>query len=101
MGGYRDLYEFAAKAGAFEGYVYHREKVDLGYLPRWIDNLVDTYHALSPEVRGEIQDLCDRTLGRAVQSLVALLGEDHALVNKLKDLIGGEMPDSPDDFERS
>ena len=37
---YKDLYAFAASAGAFEGYVYLREKVNPDYLPLWVDNLV-------------------------------------------------------------
>ncbi len=97
---YKDLYAFAASAGAFEGYVYLRDKVNPDYLPRWVDNLVNQYKILPPTVLAEIQDLCDGTLGRAVRSLIPVLGEDHEVVGKLKGLIRGEMPSSPDDFSR-
>ena len=50
MGIYQEVYDFAAKAGALEGYVYPKEKVDLSYLPRWVDNLVTQYHRLPPEI---------------------------------------------------
>jgi len=68
MGIYKKVYDFAAKAGSLEGYVYPREKVDVNYLPRWSDNLVEQYRGLPPEVREEFQSLCDQTLGRTIQS---------------------------------
>jgi len=98
MGIYQEVYDFAAKAGALEGYVYPKEKVDLNYLPRWVDNLVDQYHRLPSEVREEFKQLCNGTFGRAVQSLLPDLGEDHEVIKKLKSVISGKLPLSPDDF---
>jgi hypothetical protein len=98
MGIYQEVYDFAAKAGALEGYVYPKEKVDLGYLPRWVDNLVDHYHRLPSEVREEFQSLCNGTLGRTIQSLLPSLGENHEVIKKLKSIISGNLPSSPNDF---
>lgn len=98
MGIYRKVYDFAAKAGALEGYVYSKEKVDISYLPRWSDHLVEKYLDLPPEVREEFQSLCDQTLGRIIQSLLPILEEDHEVIKKLKGLIRGRLPSSPDDF---
>ena len=98
MGIYKKVYDFAAKAGSPEGYVYPREKVDVSYLPRWSDNLVEQYWGLPPEVREEFQSLCDQTLGRTIQSLLPILGEDHEVIKKLKALVRGKLPSSPDDF---
>ena len=98
MGIYQEVYDFAAKAGALEGYVYPKEKVDLGYLPRWVDNLVDHYRRLPSEVREEFQSLCNGTLGRTIQSLLPSLGEDHEVIKKLKSIISGNLPSSPNDF---
>lgn len=98
MGIYQQLYDFAAKAGALEGYVYPKERVDFDYLPRWVDHLMEQYRGLPPEVRDEFQGLCDRTLGRAVQSLLPSLGEDHEVIRKLKSMISGKLPSSPNDF---
>ena len=100
MGIYRELYDFAASAGAFEGYVYHNKDMDPAYLPRWSGNLLRQYNALPSEVRSEIQTLCDGTLGRAVQSLIPLLGVDHEVIATLKNMISGDLPASPDDFDR-
>ena len=42
---YQKIYEFAASAGAFEGYVYRRTKaeIDIKALSNWVDNLLDAY----------------------------------------------------------
>ncbi len=98
MGIYQEVYDFAAKAGALEGYVYPKKKVDLGYLPRWVDNLVDHYRRLPSEVREEFQGLCNGTLGRTIQSLLPSLGEDHEVIKKLKSILSGNLPSSPNDF---
>ncbi len=98
MGIYQEVYDFAAKAGALEGYVYPKEKVDLGYLPRWVDNLVNHYRRLPSEVREEFQGLCNGTLGRTIQSLLPSLGEDHEVIKKLKSILSGNLPSSANDF---
>ena len=101
MGIYQDLYDFAAKAGSLEGYVYPKEKVNIRYLPRWSDNVVKQYQDLPPEAREEIQSQCNETLGRAIQSIVPILGEDHEVIKKLKGLVKGKLPSSSDDFPHS
>ena len=100
MGIYRDVYQFAASAGALEGYVYPKEKVEPSYLPFWVDQVVKGYRALPEEAKSQFQEECDGTIGRAVQSLLPLLGEDHEVIRKLKGIISGELPASPDDFKR-
>jgi hypothetical protein len=98
MGIYKKIYNFAAKAGSLEGYVYPRERVDVSYLPRWCDNLVEQYWGLPPEAREEFQSLCDQTLGRTIQSLLPILGGGHEVIKKLKGLVTGKLPSSRDDF---
>ncbi len=95
---YIEIYDFAAKAGALEGYVYPKEKIDSHYLPQWVDNLVNQYHHLPPEVREEFQGLCDGTIGRTLQALLPILGKDHEIINKLKSMGSGKLPLSFDDF---
>ena len=101
MGIYKDIYDFAAKAGSLEGWVYPKEKVNISYLPRWSDNVVKQYQDLPPEAREEIQSQCNETLGRAIQSIVPILGEDHEVIKKLKGLVKGKLPSSSDDFPHS
>jgi hypothetical protein len=100
---YQKIYEFAASAGAFEGYVYRRPKAEIDFqaLSNWVDNLLDAYSHLRPDVRDEFQSACDGTLGRALKSLVFELGQEHEVIGKLKKMIEGALPDSADDFEKT
>ena len=84
---YKEVYEFAAKAGALEGYVFPKERVDLNYLPGWVDNLVNQYRSLPSEVKEEFQGACNNTIGRAIQSLLPSLGEDHEVIKKLRSIL--------------
>lgn len=97
---YKDVYEFAASAGAFEGYVYQKEMLDAASLNNWVANLVKQYRTLPEAVIADIQAPLDRTLGRAVQSLIQLFGEDHVHVIALRGLIAGPIPAAADDFDR-
>ena len=95
---YKDVYEFASSAGALEGYIYSRRKSDMHDLENWIRNLVEQYHHLPNAVRESFQSSLDRTLGRAIQSLIPMFGKDHYYIQALESLVMGEMPDSADDF---
>ena len=97
---FRNIYEFAASAGALEGFVYHKKSIDPNALPIWVDNLVAAYGLLPEKALDEIQPSLDQTLGRAIRSLVSLLGEDHLIIQKLGSMVSGEMPESPYDFRK-
>ena len=97
---YSMIYEFAASAGALEGYVYSRKEMDMKALPVWVDNLLAAYRHMPTEVRCEFQSSCDQTLGRAIRSLIPILGEGDEIISKLKLMVVGSLPGSPDDFEK-
>lgn len=94
------IYEFAASAGAFEGYVYRREDLDMKALENWVANLRAAHELLPQEVLGEIQPSIDQTLGRALQSLAARFGEGDSMVDSLRSMTRGRLPGSPDDFQK-
>ena len=100
---YQKIYEFAASAGAFEGYVYQKTKsdIDMEELSNWVNNLVDAYQKLPIDVLDEFQSSCDQTLGRAIRSLISAFGEASELVEKLKILVKGKLPNSADDFQKT
>ncbi len=100
MGIHSDVYEFAARAGAFEGFVYRRDGIDAPSLSKWVEHLEKGYRSLPPEVRKELQNLSDGTIGRAIRSLVPAISEEDEIIKKLRGMIGGKMPDSADDFSR-
>lgn len=97
---YSQIYEFAASAGALEGYVYPKERVDLNALPVWIDNLHQAYQRMPEQALKEIRPFLDMTLGRAFRSLIPILGEKHEMVMKMRSMIRGPLPESPDDFRK-
>ena len=97
---FAQLYEFAASAGALEGYVYRREEVDVKALTHWIGNLNAAYGLLPQEVLQEVQPSVDQTLGRAWKSLALGLGQDHDLAQTVKSMIKGRLPETADDFQK-
>ena len=99
---YQKIYEFAASAGAFEGYVYRRSKteIDTEALSNWVDNLFDAYENLATDVLAECQPSIDQTLGRAIKSLDALFDNRNPLIIKLQKIVKGKLPEGPDDFQK-
>lgn len=97
---FRNLYEFAASMGALEGFVYHKEHLDTDALPIWVSNILAAYGRLPPDALKEIQSSVDQTVGRAIRSLIPLLGEEHEIVKKLRSMVRGELPASADDFQK-
>lgn len=98
---YQEIYEFAASAGAFEGYAYPKknEKLNPDDLPKWINNIVTAYQNLPDKAKNEFQSSIDQTLGRAVRALIPVLGQDHDTIVKLQSMIAGPIPKSIDDFQ--
>ncbi|MFC2031942.1 hypothetical protein ACFLUS_00995 [Chloroflexota bacterium] len=64
MEGYEELFKFAAKAGALEGYLYEREKVEP--LDNWINNIEKMYANLPDNVRKDIRDEFSNILRRTL-----------------------------------
>jgi hypothetical protein len=100
---YARIVEFGASAGALEGYVYGKRQeseMDMQALDIWTNNLLEAYALFQKDVLNEIQQNCDRTVGRAVLSLTPVLGESHNIVERLKSMVAGANPESPDDFQK-
>jgi hypothetical protein len=94
------IYEFAASAGALEGYVYKKDKIDMEALTNWVENLVAAYNHLPSEALDEFQSSLDQTIGRAVRSLSSASGQEHEILSKLKSMVVGSLPNSADDFQK-
>ena len=91
---------FAGVPGFLSEFLPGQANDYLRFFIKWSGNLVNQYNALPEDVKTEIQHMCDGTLGRAVRSLVPVLGEDHEVIRNLKACIKGELPKSSDDFEK-
>lgn len=98
------IYEFASSAGAFEGYVYHKktaDDLDLEALADWAEHILAAYQLLPEAELGQIQAHCDQTLGRAIKSLIPVLGVSHDIVKKIASMIVGDIPKHADDFQKT
>ena len=62
---YRELFLFAAKAGALEGYLFRRRKVEP--LDNWIDNIGRMYQELPAPVRREVDPVLTPVLKRMLE----------------------------------
>ncbi len=49
---FEQLFNFAAKAGALEGYLFEREKTEP--LANWVNNIDEMYHKLPESVKKDI-----------------------------------------------
>ena len=63
---HREIFAFAASAGALEGFAYPEKDLEPGRLDDWTGNLVAQYRSLPAAVREAVQADLDRTVGRAV-----------------------------------
>ena len=99
---HQKIFEFAASAGAFEGYVYHKklDDIDIDALINWAGNLVGAYENLPSDVLDRFQNSCDQTVGRAILSLTPLLTKEHEVIQKLNLMVKGGLPKSADDFQK-
>ena len=64
MGEYGELFKFAAKAGALEGYLYEREKVEPLY--DWVSNIEGMYASLPDKVKEDIRSEFGSVLRRTL-----------------------------------
>jgi len=80
----RELFLFAAKAGALEGYLFERSKVEP--LSNWIDNMDKMYHGLSSAVKAEIVPVLTPVLERILEYGEKTL--EPGLREKLEQLLG-------------
>jgi len=97
---YKQIYDFASSAGALEGYVYEKGTLSEAVIAKWCDNLITAYNRIPPEARQQFQLSCDGTVGRALRSLLPLLGENNESIGKLRSMIVGQLPSSADDFQK-
>ena len=87
MGEYEKLFKLAAKAGALEGYLYEREKVEPLY--DWVSNIERMYAGLPEKVRGDISNEFSSVLARTLTYGEKVIEEEirtrlNNLLNTLK-----------------
>jgi len=81
---YNEIFKFAAKAGALEGYLYEREKLDP--LDNWVTNIDRMYRDLPDSVKQDIKEEFGSVLKRALTNGAKVL--DNEIKEKLNNLLG-------------
>lgn len=80
---YQELFLFAAKTGALEGYLFRKRKVEP--LDNWIDNIGRMYQELSAEVRREVNPVLTPVLERILEYGQSVL--ESGLREKLEQML--------------
>lgn len=83
---HRDLFNFSAKVGCLEGYLYERESADTSALPNWVGNIERMYRNLPDEVKRDFLEDYKHILEKVIQSAERILKDDEVLT-KLKRMI--------------
>jgi len=74
MGEYAEFFKFAAKAGALEGYLYEREKIEP--LSNWVNNMQVMYDKLPADVKKEIKEEYSTVLTRILKHGEKVLSDE-------------------------
>jgi hypothetical protein len=74
MGEYAEFFKFAAKAGALEGYLYEREKIEP--LSNWVSNMQVMYDKLPADVKKEIKEEYGTVLTRILNNGEKVLSDE-------------------------
>ena len=85
MGEYEELFKFAAKAGALEGYLYKRNEIEP--LHNWVSNIEKMYARLPEDVKKDIKNEFGCVLTRTLDYGGKVLAEE--LKTKLNNLLLG------------
>lgn len=83
MSEYGSVFKFAAKAGALEGYLYEREKLEP--LDNWVANMEEMYRGLPDSVKNDIREELDVVLKRTLAYGAEVLDEE--IKTKLNNLL--------------
>jgi len=78
MGKHEELFKFATKAGALEGYLYEREKVEPLY--NWVTNIEKMYANLPENVKEDIRNEFGQVLTRILTYGEKVLQEEMRII---------------------
>ena len=87
MGVDKNLFNFSAKVGCLEGYLYERKDADISTLPNWLGNIEKMYRDLPAKVkRGFLEDY-KNILQKILRSSKKILKKEDGGLTKLKSMI--------------
>ena len=87
MGLNRDVFNFSAKVGCLEGYLYDRKDADISTLPNWVGNIEKMYRNLPAKVKRDLLEEYKNILEKILQSLEKILKKEDGVLTKLRSMI--------------
>jgi hypothetical protein len=87
MGLNRDLFNFSAKVGCLEGYLYERKDADISTLPNWVGNIEKMYRNLPAKAKRDFLEDYKDILEKILQSSEKILKKEDGVLTKLKSMI--------------
>jgi len=87
MGVDKNLFNFSAKVGCLEGYLYERKDADISTLPNWLGNIEKMYRDLPAKVKRDFLEDYKNILAKILQSLEKILEKEDGVLAKLKNMI--------------
>ena len=83
----RDLFNFSAKVGCLEGYLYERKDADISTLPNWLGNIEKMYRNLPTEAKRDFLSDYRNILEKILVSSEKILKKEDGVLIKLKSMI--------------
>jgi hypothetical protein len=83
----RDLFNFSAKVGCLEGYLYERKDADISTLPNWVGNIEKMYRNLPAKVKRDFLEDYKNILKKILQSSEKTLKKEDGVLTKLRSMI--------------
>ena len=87
MSAYRELFDFAAKVGCLEGYLYDRHNLEPGYFPNWVGNIERLYKALPPAVKADFNPQYQEVMKKICDHCNKLLGADDLITKQVTKML--------------
>jgi len=87
MGVDKNLFNFSAKVGCLEGYLFERKDADISTLPNWLGNIEKMYRDLPAKVKRDFLEDYKNILAKILQSLEKILEKEDGVLAKLKNMI--------------
>ncbi len=84
MAFYRDFFNFAAKVGCLEGYLYERKDANISTMTDWVGNIDRLYQDLPDEVKAEILSDYKAVLRKILESYETIPAKDKDVLKKLR-----------------
>jgi len=81
---YKDLFNFAAKVGCLEGFLFDRKEGNFSTLPNWIGNIQSMYKGLPEEVKKDFGEEYRYLLEKILMSAGQILDKEDVLLTKLR-----------------